>query len=218
LSGALEPVRLAELVNGTAIAGYRDGEVIISVPEPAQADRIAGEYGELIARKVSEAMRRPVRIAVLVTQPSDGARSETPAPTRSGNGTKRSRAALLDMPDADPEIPSFIVAECGLPSAQVWAAVIDEVAAAGEVSTANVDAWLRSTRLIGRGADGGLIVGAVHGLAQRRIASRFATSLQSAAAAILGTEVPMEIVVSRDWLLAGNNPAPDATVEAVGAA
>jgi hypothetical protein len=81
------------------------------------------------------------------------------------------------------------------------------------VSAANVDAWLRSTRLIGRGADGRLIVGAVHGLAQRRIVSRFATPLRAAASAILGAPVELEIVVQRDWLLANMGAATVAMSE-----
>jgi hypothetical protein len=120
--------------------------------------------------------------------------------------------------DREPEIPSFIVPECGLPSAQVWAAVLDEVAATGEVSQANIDAWLRSTRLIGRGADGTLIVGAMHGLAQRRVAARFAAPLRSAAATILGVEAPLEVVVSRDWLRANPSSPPDLSHGEIGVA
>ena len=100
------------------------------------------------------------------------------------------------------------MAECGLPSPQVWAAVLDEIAAAGSVSAANIDAWLRTTRLIGRTAEGGLVIGAAHGLAQRRIADRFARPLRAAVAAVLGREAPLEIVVTHNWLLAP--PAPQA--------
>jgi hypothetical protein len=217
LSGALEPGQLAELVRGTAIVGYREGEVTIAVPDPAQGERIVRDYGELVARKLGEAMRRPVRIAVLVAPtPPDGERTEA----TTGPAVELPLGAPLfgGTFDREPEIPSFIVAECGLPSPQVWAAVLDEVAATGDVSVANVDAWLRSTRLIGRGADGSLIVGAVHGLAQRRIASRFAGPLRAAATAILGGEFPLEIVVMRDWLLTNRPPEADPSSEAIGVA
>lgn len=204
LGGAIEPARLTGLVRGTAIVGYRDGEVVISAPERSQAERIAGEYSELIARKLGEAMRRPVRLAVLIPEASGDDASNTPAAPAVPPPPARPAVSELE-----PEAPSFVVAECGLPSRQVWAAVLDEVAARGDVSAANIDAWLRSTRLIGRGDDGRLIVGAVHALAQRRIAARFASPLRSAAAAILGAEVPLEIVVQRDWLLAGLASEPD---------
>ena len=72
LSGALEPGVLRELVAGTAIVGYRDGEVTIAAPDANQAERIAGDYAGLIARKLGEAMRRPVRLAVLLTAPPAG--------------------------------------------------------------------------------------------------------------------------------------------------
>jgi hypothetical protein len=212
LSGALDPGVLRELGTGTAIVGYRDGEVTIAAPDANQAERIASEYGPLIARKLGEAMRRPVRIAVLVTAPPSGPDGD--GGSRPDAGAHGERAPLQPAGanadyHLDPVIPVFIVAECGLPSPQVWAAVLDELAAAGSVSAANIDAWLRTTRLIGRTADGGLVIGAVHGLAQRRIADRFARPLRAAVAAVLGREAPLEIVVTHNWLLAYPDSQPD---------
>ncbi len=201
LGVALEASRLAELVDGSAIVGYRDDEVTISVPRFAQAERMCGEYKELVERKLSEAMRRPVRLAVLVSEPIDV--EQRP------NQKVQDRVTV----ESDPETPIFIVPECGLPSTQVWAAVIDEVIAIGDVSRANVDTWLRSTRLIGRGPGGSLIVGTAHALAQRRIESRFASPLATAAAAIVGAERPLEFVIARDWLMSNHylfeEQAPD---------
>src|SRR5262249_50271761 len=110
--------------------------------------------------------------------------------------------AALDREDAEPAIPLFTVAECGLPSGQVWAAVLEAVAANAGVGRANFDAWLRTTALIGRGGDGSLVIGVPHALAQRRIATRFLAPLRSAAAAIIGADLPLDLVVARDWLCA----------------
>jgi hypothetical protein len=210
LSGVIDRERLADLVAGTAIAGYRDGEITLEVPDAARAERIAGEYRELIARKLSEAMRRPVRLAVLTVdrdEPADGW-TETSL-TMGGARAKDARTEAtpgpvpdLDRDDEELVIPLFVVAECGLPSGQVWAAVLEEVATNGAVGRANFDAWLRTTALIGRGDDDSLVIGVPHALAQRRIAARFLTPLRSAAAAIIGADLPLDVVVARDWLRA----------------
>ena len=83
--------------------------------------------------------------------------------------------------------------------------MINVARARGDVSRANVDTWLRATALIGRGTDGGLIVGATSAMAQRRIAGRFLPPLRAAATAVLGSRVSVEVVVSQEWLRA--NPA-----------
>ena len=213
LGAALDRDTLLDLVAGTAIVGYRDGEVTIAVPDAVQADRLATTYHDLVARKLSEAMRRPVRLALLVAAPPSPDRSD-PA---SSTGAVRLAApppspGSTTEPAADPPaIPSFLVAECGLPSGQVWSAVLAEVAA-GPVPRADLDAWLRSTALLGRGGDGGagspLVVGVTHALAQRRVADRFAPHLRAAVAAVVGRPLPLDVVVARDWLLAHASDTP----------
>jgi hypothetical protein len=44
------------------------------------------------------------------------------------------------------------------------------------------------------------VIGVPHALAQRRIAARFLAPLRAAAAAIIGAELPAEVVIARDWL------------------
>jgi hypothetical protein len=107
-----------------------------------------------------------------------------------------------------------LIEECGLPSTQVWAAVIEDLVASGAVSRANVDAWLRSTRLLGRLDDGSLVVGAAHALALRRIESRFSGELRASAAKIIGRRNALHFVVTREWLagsvdLAISEPEPE---------
>jgi hypothetical protein len=95
-------------------------------------------------------------------------------------------------PDAPVDAP-FLVEECGMPSGAVWAAVLDEIVANHRVSRADRDAWLRATRLAGRGPNGELIVIAPNAAAQRRIASRLISPLRAAAAAVIGRQLEIEL-------------------------
>lgn len=186
LGAAIGRERLRDLVGGSAIVACRDGEVTIAVPTPAQADQLLGEYRDLVTRKLGEAMRRPVRIAVLVAAPGEDA-----APVET---------AASSAPTFRPTAPApFIVAECGMPNAQVWAAVIDELASGGAVSRGDIETWIRPTQLIGRNAAGGFVVGAPHRLAQRRIAGRLLPELRDALARITGALLPLQIVVIDEW-------------------
>ena len=104
-------------------------------------------------------------------------------------------------------VPTFLVAECGLPSEQVWSAVLGEIVATNRVSLANFDAWLRATVLIGREtvADGGvaLVVGVPHALAQRRVNARYLAVLRSAVATVIGAPLPVRVVIAAEWLAEG---------------
>ena len=201
LGGVIERNRLAELVEGTAIVGYFEGEVTIEAPTVAQAERLVGEYRDLIARKLSEAIRRPVRIAAIA---AEAGRPQDEAPTEVTTQMPQPVAIASPIEDDDEaiETPSFVVIECGLPSGQVWTAVLEDVVASGRVGRANFDAWLRTTTLIGRDDDGSLIVGVPHALAQRRISARFGNALTDAVAAIVGADLPVQFVVGRAWLRA----------------
>ena len=217
LGSALDRATLVDLVQGTAIVGYRDGEVTIAAADVAQAERLATTYRDLIARKLGEALRRPVRLAVLAPDPGATAAGDASGRFEAEGGgegerlgapvtmSSRAKVTAAGADQETPAIPVFPVPECGLNSDQVWVTVIAEVVARGDVSRANVDTWLRATALIGRGADGGLIVGASSAMAQRRIAGRFLPPLRAAAAAVLGNRVSVEVVIAREWLRA--NPA-----------
>jgi hypothetical protein len=139
---------------------------------------------------------------------------QPPDATRRGVARARPSAGVSRATVAEPEsnprpVPVFTVAECGLPNTQVWAAVLDELARDEAVGGANVEAWLRPTVLLGRAADGGLTVGAASEFARRRIASRLVGPLRSAAAAVLGIDMPIDLVVTGDWLRQlDTDPAP----------
>ena len=193
LANVIEPSQLERLFTGTAIAGYRDGEVTISVPDAAQASRIAGEYSDLIARKLSEAMRRPVRISVL-TGPG--------GPQGPGDAFPGGPSPAVAVPEEPIAPQPFVVDECRLPSDHVWMAILEEIVGQGSVSHANLEAWLRPALLVGRGDDGSLIVGAPNELTRKRVSQRFLPPLRAAAAAVLGVPVQIEVVLTQEWLTA----------------
>jgi hypothetical protein len=199
LSTTIERDRLAEFFDGTAISGYHDGEVTLTVPDATQAERIMGEYRELVARKLGEAMRRPIRLAMIAPN-VDEASNDEPTEREATVATER------NVSEDEVTIPSFLVPECGLPSGQVWAAVLDEIAHGGTVSRANLDTWLRQTALIGRAENGALIIGVPHALAQQRITTRLLSPLQAAVRSVVGTVPGIEVVVARDWLRAKHLP------------
>jgi hypothetical protein len=181
-----QPDQLADLFAGTAIIDFRDDTVAISVPDAARGERLAGEYRELLRRRLSDAMDRPVQLEIVIAgqgDPAVGDRDEEPEPPRAiaaGAG--------------------FVVRECGLPSGQVWAAVLDDLQSRSEIGRANFESWLRIASLLGRGEGGALIVGVPHELARKRIAARFIPAIEAAVLDIVGVELPVEIVVTRDWL------------------
>ena len=203
LAETIDRDRLAELVAGAAITGYRDGEVTLAVPDPVRAEQIATTYRDLIARKLGEAMRRPVRLAV-VTTASDDQDQSPPEGVEPAVGTNQhaptSAGEEQPPPGAAIQARDFLIPECGVPNRQVWAAVLAELATRGDISRANLDTWLRPTALIGRGLDGALIIGAPTPLAQRRLTTRFLPDLQSAVTAVTGSALPVAVVLTDAWL------------------
>lgn len=187
LRDALDPGTALDLLQGTGIAGHRNDQILLHCPDARQAERLIGEYRDLVERKLSEAMRRPMRIVV---------------PGHSAPGSTSPRPVVPSSQPLDGgsgAAATFLVAECGLPSAQVWAAVLDELVRSGGVSRVDAAAWFAATHLLGRGEGESLIIGAAHPLAQRRIATRFGGALRAAIAAVLGIERPIEIVVESEW-------------------
>ncbi|HEV2107701.1 MAG TPA: hypothetical protein VGR16_05515, partial [Thermomicrobiales bacterium] len=203
LANSIDRERLVELTEGTAIVGYRDGEVTIGVPDPIRAEQLATTYRDLISRKLGEAMRRPVRIAVITTA-SDQSPDLSPEAVGVGNTSNQHAPTRANQeqapPDVAPRAQDFVIQECGVPSRQVWAAVLAELTTRGDVSRANVDTWLRPAGIIGRGEDGAVIIGAPTKLAQRRITARFIPDLKACVAAVAGAPLDIEIVISAEWL------------------
>ena len=93
---------------------------------------------------------------------------------------------------------NFPIAEVGLSSRQVWAAVLDEVARRGSVSRADLETWLRSASLIGREGET-LLIGAPNAVARDRITARLLPALREAITATIGVRVEIAVVSGNDW-------------------
>ena len=100
---------------------------------------------------------------------------------------------------------SFAIAEIGLSSGQVWAATLAELARGGAVRAADLAAWLQPAALCGREGDT-LLLGVPSRVAQERITARLLPAVRAALATVLGTPLPVRVVVLDDP--AGGEPAP----------
>jgi len=101
-------------------------------------------------------------------------------------------------PAATAEPVNFLIAEVGLSSRQVWAAVMDELARRGSVSRADLETWLRPASLIGRD-DETLLIGAPNAVARDRINTRLLSALREAIVATIGVDVEIAVVSGNDW-------------------
>ena len=120
-------------------------------------------------------------------QPEPGA-----APAWSPSPAREAEPAVAAEP------VNFSIAEVGLSSRQVWAAVLDEAAQRGSVSRADLETWLRPASLIGREGET-LLIGAPNAVARDRIATRLLPALREAITATLGVDVEIAVVSGNDW-------------------
>ena len=125
-------------------------------------------------------------------QPQDARAEHTPAATREPAPVRVIEPALPTEP------VNFLIAEVGLSSRQVWAAVLDEVAQRGSVGRADLETWLRPASLIGREGET-LLVGAPNAVARDRIATRLLPALREAITATLGVGVEIAVVSGHEW-------------------
>lgn len=88
----------------------------------------------------------------------------------------------------------FVIAEIGLSSRQVWAAMLAEMARSGAVSRGDLETWLRPAALIARDGDT-LFIGAPNAVARDRIASRLLSAVRDALAATIGTALAVAVIV-----------------------
>ncbi len=95
--------------------------------------------------------------------------------------------------------PPFLLDENGLSSSQLWQAILEDLEQQDIAARANVDAWLRPAAIVGRNADGALVIGAPNETLRRRIDTRYSTAIASAASALLGAPVVVTVVVWSEW-------------------
>jgi chromosomal replication initiation ATPase DnaA len=204
-TGVLSPDVAAGLFRGTGLVRYHEGEATIAVSDQRQADQLSGGYRGVIERALSEAMRRPVRIAVIAPDEQQEADVPVIAPVQIAVEHDRERGRH----DGSGDPPAiFEVAGSGMTSEQVWAAALDELAASGEIPAANLAAWIRPARLIAERPGGVLVIGAPHAPARRRIASHFVLPIEAALSRVLGQDVRIEVVVGVDAAPAEATPTP----------
>ncbi|HEV2528527.1 MAG TPA: hypothetical protein VGT61_08780 [Thermomicrobiales bacterium] len=208
-SAYVAPRRIREILTRWAREG-RPGENRNGGPDddgstPGRGKRTTGR-GRTASRTETPARPTPVRPAT--PDPAVPATASATRPVarrgaaRSGSAAARTAASPVIAPvparDTVPAAGPFIVTECGLPSTQVWAAILTELSFGTEIPRADLDGAIRTAELVGR--DGNtLIIGAHSAVTQRR-ASRYLPVLARAATVIIGRTVRVEIVDGPAWL------------------
>jgi hypothetical protein len=108
-------------------------------------------------------------------------------------GTGGDRGLAVDVTESGP----FWVAEAGMGSAQLWAAVVDLVSQQGEIRGGEVHDYLKPAVLLERTGATSLRLGVAHELARQRIDRRWRTSLEDALGRLLGGtgwELDVEVI------------------------
>ena len=189
LARSVGAAEMERLFDGSQIVAYQAGTVTLAVCSLEAAERLSGEYYDLVSRKLGEAMRRPVRVRFIAPDEGEGEHAVTPE--QPPPATPEERSAPSPAP-----APRFVLPG-GLTNLQVWAAAQDELAES--LSPANFEAWIRPAALIGVAEDGALVLGVPNAFAQRRLAALL-PQIRDALGAILGGTVEVRVAVARDWL------------------
>jgi hypothetical protein len=208
LARSIAADRLADLTEGVRVLTVRRDEVALSAPRRA-ADALRGEYRGLVARAVSAALKRTVRLMVEAHDEAEPTEAEDaddePLAQSAGapRGEGAARALHASRAATGAELGS--AAASGAPAApaiglaQLWAAVIDQAARSGEVRASDVQAWLRTATLLGRSETGAYLIGAPHDIARRRLDNQLRPAIEAAFARVLGgTGWTVEVVTARD--------------------
>jgi hypothetical protein len=103
--------------------------------------------------------------------------------------------------DDQTENHPFWVAEAGIGSVQLWAAVVDLIAQRGAARPAEIHDYLKPAVLLERTGPAALRLGVPHDLARQRIERRWRTALEDALAQLLGGanwELEIEVMAAPD--------------------
>jgi hypothetical protein len=189
LAASVSRAEFESLFVASRIVDYRAGTVTVVVHSREAVSRLSGEYYDLVARKLAEAMRRPVRVEFVASGPE-----ETPP---SSDHRPASPPSPPSPPGAPPEIPRFTLPG-GLSNLQLWA--VAQEALATRLTRANWETWIRPAMLIGIDGDGALVLGTPSAVAQRRVASRLLLDVEAVLAELLERPVRVRPVVTDEWL------------------
>jgi hypothetical protein len=130
-------------------------------------------------KRVREIVRRWVRDGL----PADLARELT---INVSQGSDRIIEAGSTISDSNENAHPFWVAEAGIGSVQLWAAVVDLVARDGSVRPAEIHDYLKPAVLLERTGESSLRLGVPHELARQRIEHRWRGKLEDALARLIG--------------------------------
>jgi hypothetical protein len=130
-------------------------------------------------KRVREIVRRWLRDGL----PADLARELT---VNASQGSDRLIEAGSTISDSNENAHPFWVAEAGIGSVQLWAAVVDLVARDGAVRPAEIHDYLKPAVLLERTGESSLRLGVPHELARQRIEHRWRGNLEDALARLIG--------------------------------
>lgn len=194
MSAALESDEMERLFAGSSIVGYRAGTVTVVTATAEAAERLAGEYYELLSRKLGEAMQRTVRIAFVVGR-LEATEAALVEEARDGQtaGTSMDRVdEKRPMP-----LPAFVLSG-GLSNQQIWSMALQKLSTA--VGQATLETWLRPAAIIAFDDVGTLTLGVPNAFAQRRLANRLRPGIVDVLSELLGRSVELRVVVAQEWL------------------
>lgn len=194
LASVLEPSEMERLFTGSAVVDYRAGTIIVETSTEEAAERLGGEYYELVSRKLAEAMRRSVRIEFVLK--NGEALEEGHPPESSAAGDSGKVISFVEANRPAP-VPSFSIGG-GLTNHQVWSAALERLAT--ELTPATFETWVRPASIIGIEEHGTLVVGAPNAFAQRRLSSRLRDDIVRVLSDLLGRPVDIQVVVAQEWL------------------
>jgi len=204
LSAVIERAEMERFFAGSGITGYQAGTVRVRVASREAAERLSGEYYELVSRKLAEAMRRPVRIEF---SPAGGS---SPAEAEPATSNPARSADVANEPAPQPQrplpLPNFMLAD-GLTNQQIWRSALEVLAE--RVSSATWQTWLRPAALIGTDEDGTLVLGAPSAFARQRLSGHLFEEVARTLAGLLGSPVTLRVVVTQEWLRQRASAEPD---------
>jgi hypothetical protein len=160
-----------------ADAGVQQGWAIVTA---AIYEAVDSGSAFVAPKRVREIVRRWLREGLPAelagSEEGESAQIESPAPVET---------TLREETDRD-EVRPFWVAEAGIGSAQLWAAVIDLIAQQGAARPAEIHDYLKPAILVERIGPAALRLGVPHELARQRIERRWRTVLEDALAQLIG--------------------------------
>jgi hypothetical protein len=174
---ATEPVSPPSISTGDGSSpSLVDGPAALTTAAPP-AGRLADTEDGPAARRRREGQPRRARR-------TDAGQGEAAQPTSEQVGEPTAVATSTGRDDG-----------IGLSDAHLWAAVVDEVVRGGDVSPADVTAWLKPARIAGRTAAGYAVV-APSAIARRRLDGPLRPALETALARVIGPGATFEVATA----------------------